>query len=291
MCYTAILPTTMSADHLGSDTQNLIYLFNRWLKMLTTYGKLDETYINDDFNVIAAAIKANTIAKNTVRFVKKCRDYALSISTRYTELTEALTTVLRLLCKSIENHNVRKVAKMYADQGMTEKFRPLSKRLAKEKIRKIGRSMVYTDWHTDDKETTRLVRRIVEKRAAQAVHRSCGKRNLESNKYRHSVKRATSFSLYNKRYADYDIQLRAQGTHWKVARHNSKGGKVLVAKLSYNSYEEAVEAINTYVLQHPEESAPMSAYLCNHCGKWHIGHNRENIEIQHEEDMLIQKAV
>ncbi|MDE6532792.1 MAG: hypothetical protein K2M27_04565, partial [Muribaculaceae bacterium] len=50
----------------------------------------------------------------------------------------------------------------------------------------------------------RLVRRIVEKRAAQEAHKNAGKHDRETNRYRHSIQRAVSFNLYNKRYAEYD---------------------------------------------------------------------------------------
>ena len=157
---------------------------------------------------------------------------------------------------------------------MTERYRPLTKRLTKEKIRKIGREVIYTDRYTDDAETTRLVRRIVEKRAAQEAHKNAGKHDRETNRYRHSIQRAVSFNLYNKKYAEYDAELRAPGTHWKVQTHNSKGKRVLVAKFSYNTYEEAAEACTRYMMVHPEDQRPMSAYKCDYCGKWHIGHER-----------------
>ena len=283
MCYNAILPTTLTAEQFSNDLTNLTYIFNRWLKMLTSYGKLDETGLNEDFSAIAKVVKANGVKKDIKRAVQRCRDYALSEAAKIEDLVRSLSTALKILCKSLENKTVKRIEKSYADQGMTEKFRPLTKRLAKEKIRKIGREVTFTDWHTDDKETTKLVRRIVEKRAAQAVHKNIRQRDKETNRYRQSIRRATSFSLYNTRYAEYDAQLRAHGTHWKVIRQNCKGKKMLKAKFSYNSYEEAVEACNRYVLNHPDDPRPMSAYKCEYCGKWHIGHTDICQEVEIEE--------
>ncbi|MBD5235922.1 MAG: hypothetical protein HDS62_00430 [Bacteroidales bacterium] len=274
MCYTATLPTVIKSENLNSDLLNLTRIFNRWLKMLTNYGKLDETTLQNDFIVIAKVVKSHETKQDIKRAVQRCRDYALSAVMQITNLVRSLTSALSLLCKAQENRELRKVKKAYADQGMTERYRPLSKRLAKEKIRKIGREVIYTDRHTDDAETTRLVRRIIEKRAAQEAHKNAGKHDRETNRYRHSIQRAVSFNLYNKRYAEYDAELRARGTHWKVSIHNSKGKKVLVAKFSYNTYEEAVEACTRYMMAHPEDSCPMSAYKCDYCGKWHIGHER-----------------
>ena len=274
MCYTATLPSVIKSENLNSDLLNLTRIFNRWLKMLTSYGKLDEASLNDDFTAIAKVIKSQETKKDIKRAVQRCRDYALTTVMRIEDLVKALMSALNLLCKAQENKELRKVKKAYADQGMTERYRPLTKRLAKEKIRKIGREVIYTDRHTDDAETTRLVRRIVEKRAAQEAHKNAGKHDRETNRYRHSIQRAVSFNLYNKKYAEYDVELRAPGTHWKVQTHNSKGKKVLVAKFSYNTYEEAVEACTRYMMAHPEDQRPMSAYKCDYCGKWHIGHER-----------------
>jgi hypothetical protein len=284
MCYNAILPTTLPAEQFGNELTNLTYIFNRWLKMLTSYGKLDESGLDDDFTAIAKVVKADGVKKDIKRAVQRCRDYALSEFAKIEDLIRSLTTALKVLCKAQDNPAVKQIKKSYADQGMTEKYRPLTKRLAREKIRKIGREVTFTDWHTDDKETTKLVRRFVEKRAAQAVHKNTHKRDRETNRYRQSVRRATSFSLYSKRYTDYDAQLRAPGTHWKVVKQTCKGKKVLAAKFSYNSYEEAVEACNRYMMNHPNDLRPMSAYKCDCCGKWHIGHER--VEISEIEEFI-----
>lgn len=274
MCYTAILPTVIKSENFNSDLLNLTRIFNRWLKMLTSYGKLDESSFQNDLSVIERVIKSHATKKDIKRAVQRCRDYALAAVKQTTDFVRSLTSVLNLLCKAQESKDLRKVKKAYADQGMTERYRPLTKRLAKEKIRKIGREVIYTDRHTDNAETTKLVRRIVEKRAAQEAHKNAGKHDRETNRYRHSIQRAVSFNLYNKKYAEYDAELRAPGTHWKVQTHNSKGKKVLVAKFSYNIYEEAVEACTRYMMAHPKDPRPVSAYKCDYCGKWHIGHER-----------------
>lgn len=292
MCYNAILPTTLSAEQFGNELTNLTYIFNRWLKMLTSYGKLDESGLDDDFTAIAKVVKAGGVKKDIKRAVQRCRDYALSEFAKIEDLIRSLTTALKVLCKAQENKAVKRIEKSYADQGMTEKYRPLTKRLAREKIRKIGKEVTSTDWHTDDIETTKLVRRFVEKRATQAVHKNTRKRDRETNRYRQSVRRATSLCLYSKRHTEYDAQLRAPGTHLKVVNQNCKEKKVLAAKFSYNTYEEAVEACNRHMMYHPDDIRPMSAYKCDHCGKWHIGHMQVE-QVEHEkrdENQEILKA-
>lgn len=272
MCYSAIIPTITMSAKINADVLNVIYVFNRWLKMLSSYGQLDQTTLNKDFTSISKVIKGTNIAKTIKNAVAKCRDYALAGDLSVARLTNALTATLEILCDSQEDEAVKTLRHFYADQGMTERYKPLSKRLEREKIRKIGKRIAFTDADTDNAQTTRLVRRIVEKRAAQAVYRNSGKGVHHTNRFRQSVRRATSFSLYNSCFTDYAPEKRAPGTHWKVTF--SKNGKKLKSKNSYNTYEEAVEACNNYMLHHSNDPRHMSVYKCDHCGKWHIGHER-----------------
>jgi len=280
MCYNAILPTTAKTANFNEELMDVIYIFNRWVKMLTNYGKLDEDHITDDFTAISRVIKNDAISKSIKRLVARCRDTVLKGIDCIKDVVATLTKTLKLICSAMEDGALRRIRKMNDNQGMIEKYRPLSRKLAREKIRRIDRELMYVDSESDDARTTRLVRRIVEKRAAQAVHRNSGRSAKESNRFRQTVRRATSFSLYQTSFTDYDAAKRAPGTHWKVVRHNCKGQKVLKAKHGYASYEEAVEASNRYIMNHPDDPRPMSAYKCEHCGKWHIGH--EHIEIAAE---------
>ena len=250
----------------------MIYIFNRWLKMLKTYGKLDQQGLNDDFCAISKAVRNKAIDKELRHKIRSCRDLAISQSPNISALIETLKSTLDLLCKSEENQAIEIIAQAYADQGMTERYRPLTKRLANEKVRKIGRKVIYIDPLTDDKESSRLMRRIIEKRAAQTVFRNAKKSDRNSNRFRQSVRRAISFSLHSTKFTDYDAQLRSRGTHWRVVHQNSKREKVLAAKKAYNSYADALDAIERYALKHPNDHRPVSAYVCVHCGKWHIGH-------------------
>lgn len=273
MCKKAILPIVMESDLIGSDIVNLMYVFNRWLNVLEKYGKLDRANLTDDFTTISKVLKNPTHDKTLRHAVKCCRDYALAESKNTGDLIRSLRHTLSLMRAAHENPSIRKIRKQYDDLGMTEKYSHLSKKLAKEKIRKIGKSILFTDERTDDVYTTKLVRRFVEKRAAQAAYRIAKERDLDSNCFRQSVRRAVSFSLYKKNYVDYDASLRIHGTHWKV-RH-SKGGKTrLVAKIPHNSYCEALAACERYMLSHPDDPRAMSPYICDYCGKWHIGHER-----------------
>lgn len=285
----AILPTFMESDLLGSDIVNLMYVFNRWLNVLKKYGKLDSSNLTDDFNTISRVLKNPNHDKTLRRAVKYCRDYVLVEPKNTEDLIRSLRHALRLMRAAHENPSIRKVRKQYDDLGMTEKYSHLSKKLAKEKIRKIGKSILYTDERTDDVYTTKLVRRFVEKRAAQAAYRIAKERDFDTNCFRQSVRRAVSFSLYKKKYVDYNVSLRIHGTHWKV-RH-PKGGKTrLVAKNTYNSYDEALNACELYIHNHPDDSKPMTPYMCDYCGKWHIGHERNPESIVATEHSLAYDA-
>lgn len=274
MCKTAILPVLVKSENTNNYLIHLTYVFNRWMKMLENYGKLDASTINDDYNVISKVLRLNNISKDTKRYITQCRDYALVETSHLQQFAKALRKAIKFLCKEQEDSSIKQLISHYANQGMTERYRPLSKRLEHEKIRRIGKKVMYTDYHVDDATTTKLVRRIVEKRAAQMVHHISSKEDRDSNRYRQNLRRATSFSLYNASFVDYDAKKRTPGTHWKVYRNHAGHSKRLKAKHSYNTYEEAIAACERYVMNHPGDSRAMSAYKCDHCNKWHIGHDR-----------------
>lgn len=283
MCYTAKLPTVITEANTNSPLLEVTYIFNRWMRMLLKYGKLDEATLTEDFNAISAVIKADGFRKTTKRAVAYCRSCAISQFTTIGSLKYSIENALKHLCNEQEDRAVKKVRKAYADQGMTEKYRPLSRRLEREKIRRIGKTIAYTDADTDDAYTTKLVRRIVEKRAAQAVHRNTGGRKANSNSYRQAIRRATSFSLYNSSFTDYDAAKRSTGTHWKVAKSRHKSKKQLKSKVSFSTLEEAQTACERYMQEHSDQIIPMTAYYCEHCGKWHIGHDHRHAQYDDEQ--------
>lgn len=290
MCRHSILPTTLDSNRMDSDIVKLIYAFNRWLNVLEKYGKLDNESIDPDFSIIAKILKNTNKSKAIRKAVAICRDYALAGNAKTEELIRALRNALHLMSDALDSPHLKKVKQFRADQGMTEKYAPLSKRLAKEKIRKIGKTVQFTDSHTDDKDTSRLVRRFIEKRAAQTVYRFSNKSDVESNNYRQAVRRAVSFSLYSKGFTDYNAKLRAPGTHWSVTVSKRRKHARLRAKRSYTSFEEALAACELHMAKHPDDPIPLSPYKCGFCGKWHIGHDRQEKTTQEQENPTIQEA-
>lgn len=276
MCSTAIRPVFVKAENFDSQFSTLSFMLNRWLKMLTNYGHLDERSINDDFTVISEALRGNEFPKQLKTILSKCRDYAVAGEDFIDGLKYTVKKMLNALCRRMEEPTIRKIRKLKADQGMTERYAPLSRRLSREKIRRINKEIMYADM--EDASTSRLVRRIVEKRAAQAVHQSMSSHDKNTNRYRQSVRRATSFSLYHRTFAEYDAQLRAPGTHWKVVKQKN-GKRVLRSKTAYDTYEEAMDACAQYMRCNPDDLYSMTPYECEHCGKWHIGHDRSKIKV------------
>ena len=276
MCHTTIHPILTNLEYINPELSEIIRILNHWQKMLINYGKLDGNGSKYDFNVIAEVIKSKCIHKRIKRAVLRCRDCALAGTVNTDRLLQSVKTALNIICKNQEGKEIRALKKFYADQGMTERYRPLTKRLRRVTIHKIDRKLMYTDYHTSDAKTTRLVRRIVEKRSAQMAHKLMCKRCRETNKSRYSTRRAISFNLYYTNFTEFNGQRRAAGTHWKVISRNSKGKKILKAKIGYNSYEDAVMACNRYNSTHPKDLYVVTAYKCKHCGKWHIGHDRLN---------------
>lgn len=290
MCRNLILPTTIDTNRMDNDIVKIIYVFNRWLNVLEKYSRLDHESMDADFSIIAKILKDPNKSKAIRKAVAICRDYALAGNSKTENLIRALRNALHLMSDALDSPHLKKVKQFRADQGMTEKYAPLSKRLAKEKIRKIGKTVLFTDSHTDDKDTSRLVRRFVEKRAAQTIYRFSNKSDVESNNYRQAVRRAVSFSLYRKDFTDYNARLRAPGTHWRVTVSKRRNHTRLRAKRSYTSYEEALAACELHMAKHPDDPIPVSPYICDFCGKWHIGHNRQEETTQEQVNPTIQEA-
>lgn len=276
MCQTAILPTVLSSENANTALMQVTYVLNRWLKMLANYGKLDASSLCSDVEIISSFIGSTQVVDNIWRALVNCRYYAITKSGSVLSFLDQIEKTLKLLCRKQDCYEIRKIKKNRADQGMTERYRPLTKRLEKEKIRKLNKHLAYVDLDFDDSYDVKLIRRIVEKRAAQDVHRWKNSKSKDSNEFRQRVRRATSFSLYQTSFTDYDARKRAPGTHWRVIRRTKKGKVILKSKKGFYSYQDALDACNRYVLRHPDDPIPMSAYKCEFCGKWHIGHDRKS---------------
>ena len=104
--------------------------------MLTSYGKLDKTCLNSDFTAMAKVIKSNVIKKDVREAIQSCRDLALGITLNIEALTRSLSGALKLMCMAQEDLETRIIKQRRVDQGMSERYRPLTKRLQRERIKK-----------------------------------------------------------------------------------------------------------------------------------------------------------
>ena len=100
MCYTPTLPTIIKSENLNSDLFNLTRIFYRWLKMLTSFGKLEENTFQDDLSAIAKVVKSHETKKDLKLTVQRCRDYSLTTIMQSSDLVHYLTSALNLLSKA-----------------------------------------------------------------------------------------------------------------------------------------------------------------------------------------------
>ena len=274
MCQTTILPTIIREKDANSETTQLIFVLNRWLKMLNRYGRLDMGIYRADFKLIEKVLAGDKLSKTSKRNLRLCRDCALGAYEKVEHLKRTLSLALKTICKEEEDPNVERVKKLHGDQGLKELYSPLNRRLKREYIYQLGKCLVYADVELENSKAARLVRRIVEKRAAQTVHKHTKGYMKDSNKFRQNVRRAKSFTLYYYIQNDSDSIRRESASHWKRSIDPYTGETILRKKRSYASYEEAYAACLDWDETHPNDTRPVNPYKCEHCSKWHIGHDR-----------------
>ena len=252
-------------------------VLKRWSRMVMEYGHLDASCLNDDIRTLSKLIKS-AWPREVVKAVRQCRDHV--VMGKVVELIDAARKAEKILNDFIRmSQNEVSPLKSMSDNGMTERYMPLNRKLKKEKIRKAGNmELIYIDINGHNRKESKLARRVIEKRAAQTVH-VLNKRFKKDNGFRQSVRRATSFCMYESDFIGYDRNERTSGTHWKEVFVTGKGVWKLKAKVSYASQEAANRAIDRYHNRYPWDIRPMSAYLCAHCGCWHIGHDRYAAEL------------
>jgi hypothetical protein len=261
------------AEKSNSTITRVTYIFNRWLKMLGHYGKLDPGSLNNDFSTISKLIRDKGIKKTVKTAVRNCRDLVLSPYATVDRVNKSLANALTILCKAQQDPDIAKVRSFYNDQGMREKYRPLSKRLVRENVTALGQPLKYMDVETMEGKSAKLIRRIVEKRAAQAVHKTRHTHSKESGDFRQKVRRATSYCLYSVPCSPSKSVKREESSHYKIDEYESYG-PILKKKHGYNTLQEAMLACWRWGQNNPHDPLPMQAYRCASCGKWHIGHAR-----------------
>lgn len=252
--------------------QTIQNTLRKWETSLTNFGKIDQWNINEDYRILYDFI-AEGKSKAARSAVRECRDYSLSGSCDTAVLLSKVRNANRILNKPNDNRINREMKKFYS-AGQAKRYESTTKKLYGEKLRfKDGKYLKDIDISMEDGATSRKVRRIVEKRMCQAYHRQHKNSSRNDAQDRHYMKRATSFQLHNLGQIECEEGVcRSQYTHWKKTYDPISGEVVFKKKLEYSTYEEAMEAAHQYMIRHPKETVPMSAYKCAFCGKWHIGH-------------------
>ena len=253
--------------------QTIQNTLKRWESSLIKFGKIDQWGINDDYSILGSFI-TRCKSRETRDAVSECRDYAISGTYDAAVLITKVQNANRILAKPNDGR-INKEIKRLNSVGQAKRFESTTKKLYAEKLRfKKGQSLKDIDISIEDGATSRKVRRIVEKRMCQAYHRQHKQSWRNDGQDRHYMKRATSFQLHNLGQIEREEGVcRSQFTHWKKSFDPITGEVVFKKKMSYSSYEEATEAARQYMLRHPEDTVPMTAYKCAFCGKWHIGHS------------------
>ena len=245
----------------------------KWENSLINFGKIDQWHINEDYSILCAFI-AEGKSKKARRAVRECRDYSISGFCDMAVLLSKVQNANRIL-NNPNDCRINREMKKINSVGQSKRYESITKKLYAEKLRfKDGQYLKDIDISMEDGATSRKVRRIVEKRMCQAYHRQHKHSARNDAHDRHYMKRATSFQLHNLGQIECEEGVyRSQSTHWKKVYDSISGEMVFKKKMAYSTYEEAAEAARQYMERHPEETVPVTAYLCAFCGKWHIGHS------------------
>ena len=175
---------------------------------------------------------------------------------------------------------IRKYIKVSGCQKTPKWYYMASTSLKKEKLEFLDNTYLRNvDISLETQSTARQVRRIVEKRVCQTYYKQ-HKIAQEStdNSHRSRMRRAVSFQISTLGFLE-DVQgfRREKSSHWRRGYDHKLRKIVYRPKQAYDSLEEAQQAAAASAIRHPKEGR-MEAYLCEHCGKYHIGHTRAESE-------------
>lgn len=245
-----------------------------WETSLERYGHIDSWSLNEKVNRIGEYIKSSEDTLTIRRLVSRVRDMVISASYESAVVIRMIKNVLQKVKKEL----VEKYEDVYKIlPGQRVRFKGQTYKLFDEKLRfKEGKLLRNFDIEIETAKDSKKVRRIVEKRMSQAYYKMNCKResgNRKDRNHRYWMKRATAFQLYNIGQVEHVKNVsRGISTHWKRMFDPITGEIVFKKKMSYNTYEEALNAINIWYRNRPEDKGSLQAYVCTICGKWHIGH-------------------
>ena len=260
--------------------QEVKKLLKSWESSLERYSKLDSWKIEKDLAILGEYLRGKEDSKSIRELVRQIRDKAICPSFESTSMVTLIKRVFEKMDTPKEE-----VLKTIESNIAGHKY------LVLEESYDGGMLLRNFDIETETAVESRKVRRIVEKRMCQAYHRMNKKSSTEEkdNSDRYWESRATSFQLYNiGQVENVRGKSRGDSTHWKRVYDPLTGNVVFKKKMAYATREEALEAIELWKINNPEDRKQMHAYQCSVCHKWHIGHYSEKKE---KSEMIFQASM
>lgn len=241
-------------------------VLNKWQRSLNKVGRVESQTMNEDYHIIGQFVRSKSKYSEIVKYVRMCRDCCIAVHYDKKQLSILISKALYAI-KQVFN---QKHGNSYSQ---TELYESITKKLYSERIKHANNRKLRTlDVSIEDGKTSRLVRRIVEKRMSQAYHRQNKHVALEGNRSRHYEKRAISYQLYNLGQVETS-EKRTASTHWKQSIDPVTNTLVMKKKVAYNTLGEAQLAIVRWHVSHPNDKVPVEAYRCSYCNHYHIGHD------------------
>lgn len=263
----------MVKENLTIMEQTIQTTLKRWESSIINYGKVDQWNINEDYSILRIFISSSK--SNTARkAVTECLDYSILNDYDVAVLLSKIQNANRILNKQNDSRINKEMNKLNS-VCQSKRFFSTTKKLYNERLKfKNGEYLKVVDITIEDGATSRKVRRIVEKRMCQAYHRQKKNTHSEGGQDRHYMKRATSFQLHNLGQIERSKGfIRSHSTHWKKVYDPITRKIVLKKKMEYSSIKEANQAAKEYMHRSPYDTRRINAYICEYCGKWHIGHS------------------
>ena len=264
--------------------QEVKKLLKSWESSIERYSKLDSWKIEKDLAILGEYLRGKEDSKSIRELVRQIRDKAICPSFESTSMVTLIKRVFEKMDTPKEEVclMVKRGSRRIKKEGQEFRFRGQTQKIFEEKLKfKGGMLLRNFDIETETAVESRKVRRIVEKRMCQAYHRMNKKSSTEEkdNSDRYWESRATSFQLYNiGQVENVRGKSRGDSTHWKRVYDPLTGNVVFKKKMAYATREEALEAIELWKINNPEDRKQMHAYQCSVCHKWHIGHYSEKKE-------------
>ena len=264
---------------MKSEIKNIL---KSWCSSLERYEKLDNWKFSHSLSIIGNYLRSKEDSYNTRLLVRQIRDKAICSSSTHISLMKLIKSVLASIEARTENPGNPQIDSWcFMKEGQEPRFRGQTSRLFKEKLKfKDGMFLRNFDVETESNLDSRKVRRIIEKRMCQAYHNMHRRMRSSSpsNLNRYWEHRATAFQLYNiGQIEDVDNVSRGISTHWKKMYDTQTRKVVFKKKMAYADKATALSAIKKWKESHPNDKIEIHAYICSHCGKWHIGHYKQKL--------------